>query len=108
MPPFTSPTVISPPSRPAISCIKAPTCSEVLREPRPQIWALKNALAGQLFPLLLQKLLLAGPLEAKKEAKRVLGMHADGLPYRLIARNVGLSKNTVMDIVRRNNGERGA
>jgi len=29
-------------------------------------------------------------------------MHADGLSYRLIARNVGLSKNTVMDIVRRN------
>jgi amidase len=25
-------------------------------------------------------------------------MHADGLSYRLIARNVGLSKNTVMDI----------
>jgi len=31
-------------------------------------------------------------------------MHADGLSYRLIARNVGLSKNTVMDIVRRNFG----
>jgi hypothetical protein len=29
----------------------------------------------------------------------VLGMHADGLSYRLIARNVGLSKNTLMDIV---------
>jgi len=40
-----------------------------------------------------------------KKAKRVLGMHADGLSYRLIARNVGLSKNTVMDIVGRNNGE---
>jgi hypothetical protein len=25
----------------------------------------------------------------------------NGLPYRLITRNVGLSKNTVMDIVRR-------
>jgi transposase len=37
-----------------------------------------------------------------RAAKRVLGMHADGLSYRLIARNVGLSKNTVMDIVRRN------
>src|SRR5499427_1532310 len=35
------------------------------------------------------------------KAKRVLGMHADGLSYRLIARNVGLSKNTVMDIVKR-------
>jgi transposase len=28
-------------------------------------------------------------------------LHAEGLSYRLIARNVGLSKNTVMDIVRR-------
>ena len=36
-----------------------------------------------------------------KKAKRVLGMHADGLSYRLIARNVGMSKNTVMEIVRR-------
>ena len=35
------------------------------------------------------------------KAKRVLGMHADGLSYRLIARNLGLSKNTVMDIVKR-------
>jgi DNA-binding CsgD family transcriptional regulator len=42
--------------------------------------------------------------ECDKKAKRVLGMHADGLSYRLIARNVGLSKNTVMDIVRRNFG----
>jgi hypothetical protein len=31
----------------------------------------------------------------------VLGLHADGVSYRLIARNVGLSKNTVMEIVRR-------
>ena len=30
---------------------------------------------------------------------------ADGLSYRLIARNVGLSKNTVMDIVRRNSAD---
>ena len=28
-------------------------------------------------------------------------MHGEGLSYRLIARNVGLSKNTVMGIVRR-------
>jgi hypothetical protein len=28
-------------------------------------------------------------------------MHKDGLLYRLIGRNVGLSKNTVMEIVRR-------
>jgi hypothetical protein len=33
-------------------------------------------------------------------------MHADGLSHRLIARNVGLSENTVMDIVRRNTSER--
>jgi DNA-binding NarL/FixJ family response regulator len=31
----------------------------------------------------------------------VLKLHEDGLSYRLIGRNVGLSKNTVMDIVRR-------
>jgi DNA-binding NarL/FixJ family response regulator len=37
-----------------------------------------------------------------RRRKRVLGMHADGLSYRPIARNVGLSKNTVMNIVRRN------
>jgi hypothetical protein len=28
-------------------------------------------------------------------------MHHDGLPYHLIGRNVGLSTNTVMEIVRR-------
>ena len=43
-----------------------------------------------------------GQRPSDKKAKRVLGMHADGLSYRLIARNVGLSKNTVMYIVRRN------
>jgi len=36
-----------------------------------------------------------------KKAKRVLSLHEEGLSYRLIACNVGLSKNTVMDIVRR-------
>jgi DNA invertase Pin-like site-specific DNA recombinase len=36
-----------------------------------------------------------------KKAKRVLSLHEEGFSYRLIARNVGLSKNTVMDIVRR-------
>jgi hypothetical protein len=41
-----------------------------------------------------------------KKAKRVIGMHADGPSYRFIARNVGLSKNTVMVIVRRNIGKR--
>jgi DNA invertase Pin-like site-specific DNA recombinase len=43
-----------------------------------------------------------GQRPSDKKAKRVLGTHADGLSYRLIAGNVGLSKNTVMDIVRRN------
>jgi hypothetical protein len=33
-----------------------------------------------------------------KKAKTVLAMHRDGLSYRLIGRNVGLSKNTVMEI----------
>jgi DNA-directed RNA polymerase specialized sigma24 family protein len=28
-------------------------------------------------------------------------MHRDGLPYRLIGRNLGLSKNTVMQIIKR-------
>jgi putative DNA-invertase from lambdoid prophage Rac len=42
-----------------------------------------------------------GQRPSDKKAKKVLGLHADGLSYRLIARNVGLSKNTVMDIVRR-------
>ena len=36
-----------------------------------------------------------------KKARRVLAMHREGLSYRLIGRNVGLSKNTVMEIVRR-------
>ena len=42
-----------------------------------------------------------GHRPSDKKAKKVLSQHADGLSYRLIARNVGLSKNTVMDIVRR-------
>jgi putative DNA-invertase from lambdoid prophage Rac len=36
-----------------------------------------------------------------KKARWVLAMHKEGLSYRLIGRNVGLSRNTVMDIVRR-------
>jgi len=36
-----------------------------------------------------------------KKAKKVLAMHQEGLSYRLIGRNVGMSKNTVMDIVKR-------
>src|SRR5215510_8105807 len=46
-----------------------------------------------------------GQRPSDKKAKKVLAMHKAGLSYRLIGRNVGLSKNTVMDIVRRNNGE---
>jgi len=42
-----------------------------------------------------------GKRPSDKKAKRVLSLHDEGLSYWLIARNVGLSKNTVMDIVRR-------
>jgi putative DNA-invertase from lambdoid prophage Rac len=43
----------------------------------------------------------SGCSPSDKKAKKVLKLHADGLSYRLIGRNVGLSKNTVMDIVKR-------
>ena len=46
----------------------------------------------------------AGQRPSDKIAKRVLDTHANGLSYRQIARNVGMSKNTVMDIVRRSVG----
>ena len=42
-----------------------------------------------------------GQRPSDKKAERVLAMHKEGLSYRLIGRNVGLSKNTVMNIVRR-------
>src|SRR5262249_59056139 len=42
-----------------------------------------------------------GQRPSDKKAKKVLTLHEEGLSYRLIARNRGLSKNTVMDIVRR-------
>ena len=42
-----------------------------------------------------------GQRPSDRKAKRVLAMHRDGLSYRLIGRNLGLSKNTVMEIVRR-------
>jgi DNA-binding NarL/FixJ family response regulator len=42
-----------------------------------------------------------GQRPSDKKAKKVLSLHGEGLSYRLIARNVGLSKNTVMEIVRR-------
>ena len=37
-----------------------------------------------------------GQRPSDKKAKRVLGMHADGLSYRFTARNVRMSKNTVV------------
>jgi putative DNA-invertase from lambdoid prophage Rac len=46
----------------------------------------------------------AGHRPSDKKARKVLAMHRDGLSYRLIGRNVGLSKNTVMEIVRRSTG----
>jgi DNA invertase Pin-like site-specific DNA recombinase len=42
-----------------------------------------------------------GQRPSDKKAKRVLALYREGLSYRLIGRNVGLSKNTVMEIVRR-------
>jgi DNA invertase Pin-like site-specific DNA recombinase len=42
-----------------------------------------------------------GQRPSDKKAKKVLSLHGEGLSYRQIARNVGLSKNTVMEIVRR-------
>ena len=42
-----------------------------------------------------------GQRPSDRKAAKVLKLHDEGLSYRLIARNVGLSKNTVMDIVRR-------
>jgi putative DNA-invertase from lambdoid prophage Rac len=42
-----------------------------------------------------------GQRPSDKKAKRVVAMHKEGLSYQPIGRNVGLSKNTVMQIVRR-------
>jgi DNA invertase Pin-like site-specific DNA recombinase len=42
-----------------------------------------------------------GQRPSDKKARKVLQLHGEGLSYRLIGRNVGLSKNTVMDIIRR-------
>ena len=42
-----------------------------------------------------------GQRPSDKKAKKVLKLHEDGLSYRLIGRNVGLSQNTVMGIIRR-------
>jgi DNA invertase Pin-like site-specific DNA recombinase len=42
-----------------------------------------------------------GQRPSDKKAKRVLALYREGLSYRLIGRSIGLSKNTVMEIVRR-------
>jgi|SRR5262245_5537974 len=42
-----------------------------------------------------------GQRSSDKKAKKVFALHKEGLSYRLIGRNVGLSKNTVIGIVRR-------
>jgi putative DNA-invertase from lambdoid prophage Rac len=42
-----------------------------------------------------------GHRPSDKKAKKVLALHKEGLSYRLIGRNLGLSKNTVMEIVKR-------
>jgi DNA invertase Pin-like site-specific DNA recombinase len=42
-----------------------------------------------------------GQRPSDKKAKKVLDLHREGLSYRLIGRNLGLSKNTVMQIVQR-------
>ena len=45
-----------------------------------------------------------GQRPSDKKAKKVLAQHRQGLSYRLIGRNLGLSKNTVMEIVKREAG----
>jgi DNA-directed RNA polymerase specialized sigma24 family protein len=57
-----------------------------------------SAVARALEPMALP---LAAQRPSDKKARRVLGLHADGLSYRLIARSVRLTKNTVMVIVKR-------
>ena len=44
----------------------------------------------------------AGYRPSDKQVKKVLELAKDGLSYRLIGRNLGLSKNTVMGIVQSN------
>jgi putative DNA-invertase from lambdoid prophage Rac len=43
----------------------------------------------------------AGERPSDKKVGKVLELHKEGLSYRLIGRNLGLSKNTVMGIVQR-------
>ena len=42
-----------------------------------------------------------GHRPSDKKVKKVLALYEEGLSYRLIGRNLGLSKNTVMEIVKR-------
>ena len=42
-----------------------------------------------------------GQRPSDKKAEKVLKLHNEGLSYRLIGRNLGLSKNTVKNIIRR-------
>jgi putative DNA-invertase from lambdoid prophage Rac len=42
-----------------------------------------------------------GQRPSDKKARRVVELHREGLSCRLIGRNLGLSKNTVMEIVKR-------
>jgi len=42
-----------------------------------------------------------GQRPSDRKARKLLALHYEGLSYRLIARNIGLSKNTVMEIVKR-------
>ena len=42
-----------------------------------------------------------GQRPSGKKAKKVLEMAREGLSYRLIGRNLGMSKNTVMEIIKR-------
>jgi DNA invertase Pin-like site-specific DNA recombinase len=43
----------------------------------------------------------AGQRPSDKKARKVLEMAGEGLSYRLIGRNLGMSKNTVMEIIKR-------
>ena len=43
----------------------------------------------------------AGRWPSDKKAKKVFEMAGEGLSYRLIGRNLGMSKNTVMEIIKR-------
>ena len=45
-----------------------------------------------------------GQRPSDKKPKRVLAMHKEGLSYRMIGRNIGLSKNMVMEIVKARSG----